>query len=117
MTASVKLFTYDGVVAMPVGSDNGQLVQHTGFMFKERYKARETLTASTGAAVSSAAALSANAGIRLLRVQVETAKRVHYEVTPSGYEGVNADTSSPIISEDENIQFGQGWTISFLEAS
>jgi hypothetical protein len=117
MSATVRLFAYDGVIVMPIGSDNGHLAQHSGFMFKERYKARQTLTVDTGTPQTTAAALSTHAGIRLLRVQVESGKRVHYEMTPSGYDAQIADTSSPIISEDETLQFGTGWTISLLEAS
>lgn len=115
--AQVRLFSYSGIEALKVASDNGQFLQHSAFTFKERYSARQNIEVSTGAAVTSDAALSANAGCRLLRLQVDPGVRVHAELSPSGYEIVPADTSSPILQNNEILGWGAGWRISLLQAT
>lgn len=116
MSAAVRCYAYSGVKVIPVASGSGQYVAHSAFFWKEPYLARETLTASTGGAATSAAALSSNNGVTCLRVQVENNKRVHIEINPPS-RNVAATSDSPIISGDQTVDFGPGWSISVLETS
>lgn len=116
MSAAVRCYAYSGVKVIPVASGSGQYVAHSAFFWKEPYLARETLTASTGAAVGTSAALAESNGASCLRVQVESNKRVHIEINPPS-RSVQATTDSPIISGEQTVDFGPGWSISVLEAS
>jgi hypothetical protein len=117
MTAAVRLFSYSGVNAVPVASNANLMLAHTSYQFPGRYLAKEQLSASTGTAVSSAAALSASTHCRLLRMQVEPGKAVHVEVVPPGVAGIVATTGSPIYTGNEVLDWGPEWTVSILEAT
>lgn len=116
MTATVRCFAHSGVSHAFVADDGGRQDFHAVPMLKQPYLARETLTASTGAAVSSASGLGAS-GSRVLAVQVDPGKRVHYEITPSSQTLRTADTSSPVTEGNNMFHWGTGWTISLLEVT
>ncbi len=116
MPATVRMFSHAGIATAFVASHAEQLSFPALTLLQQRYLARASITATTGSAQSSSAAL-APANTRLLHVQVEPGKRVHYELTPNGQTAVAADTSSPIVEGNTILQFGSGWTISLLEAS
>jgi hypothetical protein len=118
MSTTVRLFAYAGISQAFVANFAGQKANESVTLFKQPYLARESLTADTGTAVSSTSALSPPHS-RILHVQVEPGKRVHYEISPPGRENgpVAADTSSPVIQGDEQFEWGSSWTISLLEAS
>lgn len=115
MSVTVRIFAHKGLTALPVVSQQYQtdMVAH----LDQPYLAREKLTVTDSAAVSSSAA-TAPARTRVLFVQVQDGGRVHYEVyTNSGDAGqVDATTDSPIGRGDFTLQWNEGWLISFLEA-
>ena len=120
MTTTVRLYTHEGVQAMPVASYSGQLSTNGQFALRQPYLHGEVLTADTGAAVASTAATLApetDNNVKLLMVQIQPSKRIHYEVTPLGRDARTATTSSPIIASETVLTFGPGWAISVLEAS
>lgn len=118
MSAVVRLFAHAGIAHAFVASDGGRQDFHALTMLIQPYIAREKITADTAAAQSSAAALGAT-NSRVLSIQVDPGKRVHYEVNRPGREGgsVTADTSSPIAEGSDLIPWGKDWLISLLEAS
>lgn len=116
MTAIVRISTYSGLITAPVAAGSGRFSSDSVGLLKQPPEGIETLTASTGAAVSSDSAKATRA-TRLILVQVQTGKVVHYAVTPQGQDEHVATTSHPTISGEVVIQFGDGWTISVLENS
>ncbi len=119
MTTTVRLHTYSGMQSLPVASYGGQLSTNGMFLLKEPYLHGEVLTADTGAAVSSTPATlapSTDQNVKVLRVQVQPGKRIHYEVTPGGQDARVATISSPIMLDGSVITFGPGWALSVLEA-
>jgi hypothetical protein len=117
MSSTVRAYACSGVVAMPISSYSDQLSTNGQFMLRMPYLAGEVLTADTGAAVASAAPLSASQSVKMLYVQVQPGKRVHYEITPKGHTAREATTSSPIMKDEQVLLFGEGWAISVLEAA
>jgi hypothetical protein len=119
MAANVRAYTHAGMQALPVASFAGQPSNTNQFMLKQPYLHAEVLTASTGAAVSSTPetlAPTTDNNVKVLYVQVQPGKRVHYEVTPHGHSARTATTSSPIMLDGTVLSFGPGWAISVLEA-
>lgn len=117
MATTVRLFAYSGTIALPNAANNDQMLGTTLFMLKQTYLNRETLAPTTGSAALSASALSAHTSTRMLHVQVQPGKRVHYEVYGPNASAVVADTSSPVITGHENLEFYSGWHISLLEVT
>lgn len=116
MTATVRLFSHTGLSHAFVASYSDQQAFHAMTMLKQPYLARALITADTGAAQATTTDLSPDK-CKLLHIQVQPGKRVHYEVTPKGQTARVADTSSPVMEGDDNIEWSSGWTISLLEAS
>jgi len=115
MTAVLRCFARG---AIKTGAqDRSQLSNDSILIMSEPYIARESITADTGTPLTSGADLSANAGARLLQVQVQTGKTVHYRISANGDDTVAADTSDPIVAGDNLFQWGPAHFISFLEAS
>ena len=114
MSTAVRCFSYSGVVAMPLANPNAQLATNGAYMLKEPQLASEALTV-TGAAQSTTSALSP-AGSEILRVEVQKGKVVHYEITRPNVSAVDATTSSPTIEGKDNLHWGPGFKISFIEA-
>jgi hypothetical protein len=115
MTATVRLFSHSGLQALPIESHSGQNSENGVFVLKQPYLAAESISATTGSAQSSAAALSASNGTKILQVDVQQGKIVHFEVTPNGSSARTATTSSPRLKGVSQLAFGPGWTISLLE--
>ena len=92
MTAVVRLFAHAGMVALPIASYSGQQSFHANFALKQPYLARESIAAVTGSAQTTGSPLSESEHVKLLRVEIQTGKRVHYEVTPAGATLRVADT-------------------------
>lgn len=99
---------------MPLANPNAQLAVNGSFVFKEPQMASASLTV-TGSAQSTTTALSP-AGCSVLRVEVQKGKVVHYEITRPNVSTVNATTTSPTIEGKDNLHWGPGMTISFIEA-
>lgn len=113
MAATIRCFARG---ALQVAAQNrAEHASENVLIMREPYLAREALTATTGAAVTSASAL-ATSGAKLLQVQIQNGKNVHVRITTTGTAG-EADTSDPIYSGENMFQWGSGHWISFLEAS
>ena len=117
MATTVRCFAYSGSIALPNASNNGQLVTTHDYMVKQRYLARETLSPDTSTAATSATALSADTNVKMLLVQVQPGKRVHYEVYGPNISAVPADSNSPVIENSQPIEFYPGWRLSVLEVT
>ena len=119
MTAVVRIFTYSEVITAPVAASSGRFASDSIGLLKGRYLGRDMVTASTGAAVATASSAASNTNVKLVQVQVEPGKIVHYEIFPEGHSGAitEATTASPFTSGTQLFSFGPNYTISLLEAS
>lgn len=111
MTATVRVFFFDSIVAAPTVGKS-YTTDSVGLL-KYPYLARDNVTVDSGTADSVSAA---PAGARIALVQVQSGKTVHAEVNPPN-RSTTADTASPVWRGDLTIAVGPDWTISFLEAS
>lgn len=116
MTATVRLFTHSGLISLPIASYSGQHSENAAFALKQPYLGNETMTVTETAQLSSST-LSASEHVRLLRVEVQQGKVVHFELTPKGQETRVATTDSPTLRGRDQLEFGPGWTISLREGS
>jgi hypothetical protein len=116
MTATVRIYSHASLITAPLSSAGGRFTTDAVMQLKQRYLAREKLSPDTSTAATSSADTAPNK-TSLLLIQIQPGKTVHYEVIPSGFEAVVADTSSPTISGETVIEFGPGWTISVLEST
>ena len=114
MTAVVRCFARGQVKV--AAQDVSTLSGKTILIMSEPYIARESLTASTSDAVTTAAALAAN-NAKLLQVQIQNGKSVHVRVSPNGDSTVVADASDPVYSGDNVFTWGNAHYISFLESA
>jgi hypothetical protein len=114
MSATVRVFTHAGITSAKVDAGGGRFTTDSVFLLKQPYLGKETLTATTGTAVSSSR-LTAPKGSSVLSVEVQPGKTIHYEINPSN-RSVAATTDSPTLRERTNFEFGPDWSISVLEA-
>lgn len=116
--ASVRIFTYAELLTAPVSPSSGRFASDSIGLLKQRYLGRDTVTVSTGSPVTTDSS-AAPQHTKLVQVLVDPNVIVHYEVFPEGYSGAisAATTDSPFFSGTQLLNFGAGWTISFLEAS
>ena len=113
MTVTVRLFARGPLNYAAV---NPRSLDTSGtLILPEPYLAKESLTASTGAAVNSASPLAAT-GARLLQMQIDGSAEVHVAV--SGGNGTpTATTTDPVYAGDCLLDWGPGYMISVLEKS
>lgn len=112
MATKVRIFSHSGLVTAHV-SAGGRFASDSVGLLKYPYLGKESLTATTGSAQSSAAGTAPDA-TKVLNVQVEEGKAVHIEVNPPN-RTTAATVGSPIIRGDNIFNFGESWTISVLE--
>ena len=117
MTAKVRCFAHDGMIAAPIANTSAQLSTNAIWLLRQPRIANETLTCTTGTAATSTSNLASNANVRLLHVQVQPGKIVHYRITPNGRSAESATVDDATMHGDESLHFCTGWRISFLEAS
>lgn len=120
MSATVRCYTHSGMQALPINSTAGAMLTNGQYMLKQPYLYGEVLIASTGASVESTPdtlAPATNQHIKVLHIQVQPGKRVHYEVTPHGRTVRLATVASPIMLDGTVAEFGPGWSVSVLEAA
>lgn len=117
MTAKVRCFAHDGMIAAHIANQAMQLSTNAVWLLRQPRIANETLTCTTGTAATSSSDLSSSNATRLLNVQVQSGKRVHYRITPNGRSAEAATADDPILHGDETLHFCTGWHISFLESS
>lgn len=119
MTAQVRLFTFDGIDQMPVGSTNGQYSSNGVWLLRQPYLARSgLLTLSAVSAQNSSADLSASAQTKILRIECSVGSVVAYEISNPGRNGgvpVSADNGSMRCSGNLELPFGRGYIISLLD--
>lgn len=110
MSVSVRVFYHSGLTTAHVAAGT-KFATDSVAMLKQPYLARDKVSATTGAAVSTAAA---PAGTRVAYVQVEDGKSVYFEVNPEN-RTTAADSSSPVVSGSATFECGPNWSLSFLE--
>lgn len=116
MAAIVRIFPHSGLITAPVAAGSGRLSTDSVGLLKQPPLGREKLTTDTTTVASSSAATASNTSTRIVFIQVQANKIVHYECTPEGQELVEAGDTSPTITGETVLQFGPGWRISFLES-
>lgn len=109
MASTVRVFYHSGVATANVAAGTKYATDSVALL-KQPYLARASVTVSGAAASVDAAP----AGTKIAFIQVQEGKAVHYEVNPPN-RSTEADTSSPILSGETQIEFGPGWSISFTE--
>lgn len=115
MAVVVRIFTYSEIITAPVAASSGRYSSDSVGLLKNPYLGKDQVTAGTGVAVSTSAA-AATDSTRLVQIQVEPGKIVHYETVPAGQDRT-ATTASPFISGTSLLHFGPSWQLSLLEAS
>lgn len=118
MTAQVRLFTFDGIDQMPVGSTNGQYAANGVFMLRVPPLARSGLLTLSGTAQNSSADLSASPNTKILRIESNAGSVVGYEISPPGRNNgvpVAADNGSMRFSGSIEIPFGKGYVVSLID--
>lgn len=113
MAVVVRMFSYTGLMTVPVASGSKRFSSDSVGVLKHPYAAREAVTAND-TAQSTTTALTPE-GTECLFIQVAQNGAVHVELNPPN-RAVNADTSSPIMSGDNILCVGKNWTVSLLEA-
>ncbi len=116
MTTTVRIYTHSSLMPAKVSPAGGRFSSDGVLQLKQPYLTREKLTADTGSAVTSTSALDHDR-TTMAFVQVQFGKAVHYRVLPKDYPVDPADSSDPTMSGDTVVEFGPGWTISFLEST
>ena len=120
MSFDVRIFGHDGLVRMPVTNQGGQFSSDSVFQLRQPYLWAQKLTTNgTTPVASTAAALPAGQTqdkTSVLRIEIPDGQSIRYEVNPPG-RNVAASTSSPIMSGNNQLQFGVGWTISIIDAA
>lgn len=111
MSATVRVFYFDSIVAAP--SVGKSYTTDSVGLLKYPYLSRASATVDTGTAGSVTAAPS---GAKIVMVQVQQGKTVHMEINPPN-RSTAADTGSPVVRGDNTFAIGPDWYLSFLEAS
>jgi hypothetical protein len=115
MSAYVRLFALGGISTAHVNPASGQYVTDSVGLLAWPYIAKGAITADTGTAQSTSAALTASRAVKLLRVEIEPGKTVGIEFLPPHRTVVAADTTSPRFSGDQLFACGQDWILSIIE--
>jgi len=111
MTATVGIFFHSGLTTAPVDASGGRFSSDSVMLLKQPYLGRSFVSVDQNAAVSCS---QAPQNTKLVRIEVQPGKAVRYEINPPN-RGVVADSQSPLMSGSDQLQFGDRWTISFLE--
>ena len=114
MTASVSLFTFSGLTTLPVVSgvtNRADSVQ----AHKEPILGRDLLSCDTSTADASEDS-AAPAKTEVALIQVQSGKRVYYEISTSGTP-TTATSASRIMEGSNTLPWGPGWRISVLEVA
>lgn len=116
MATIVRLYTHSSLQPAPISSTGGRFSTDAVLQLKQPYLSKQRLTPDTLTAQRTTAALD-HAKAKLVFIQVQFGKAVHYEVSAAGGTLVTADNTSPVMSGDTVLEFGLGWSISFLEST
>lgn len=115
MSATVRCFSHKGMTTAYVSPGSGRYTTDSVGLLANPYLERTTITATTGAAQSTAAALTP-AATKLLYVQIQAGKTVAIEVCPPN-RSTEADVDSPYYTGNVIFECGPGWTISIKEVT
>lgn len=116
MSIAVNVFCHGELAVAPVGASSNRYSTDSLFLAPP-YLAKEQLTVTTGAAVSSSPN-TAPTGCAILRVEVPTGKLVAYELNRKNEDPPRvADATSPTIEGRATLMFGPGWTVSLLDVT
>lgn len=121
MAFTVRVFGHDGLSRMRVmGSGAGQFSSDSVFQLNQPYLwAQQLTTNGTTPVASTAAPIPTGKSVDntdILRIEIPDAQAIRYEVNQPG-RNVAASANSPILSGNNQIKFGVGWTISIIDAS
>lgn len=115
MSAKVRCFVYSGMLGLPVASAGGGRAENAQWTLKQPYLGSETIEPDTVTAAATTSALTASAGVAMIRIEVENGKRVRFELTPRGQTTRVATQNSPVLYGEEHFEFGPGWVVSAIE--
>lgn len=114
MTATVRVFSISGLLIAEAQSNRGY--SDSVHVVKYPPLGRDLLSCDTSTADLSEAS-AAPTGSYLAVVQVEAGKTVYFEVNPPGIEAVEAGDTSPTLSGEQLLQWGEGWRLSVKEVA
>lgn len=116
MAFSVRIFGHRGIIQMPLVLPK-QFSSDSIFQLIQPYEWGQVISVSAVAA--SSAAVAAPDKTAILRIEVPDGQTVRYEINPPNRTGgiVAAGNGSPRISGFNQFYFGQGFTISLIDAS
>lgn len=120
MAFTVRIFGHDGLSRMKVLSA-GQLSTDSVFQLNQPYLWSEQLVTNGTTPVASVPVTvlptgKTNDSTDILRIEVPDGQAIRYEVNPPN-RSTAASVNSPILSGNNQIKFGAGWTISIIDAS
>lgn len=115
MAATVRMFTFSGIMTAPVASGSKQFSSDSIGLLKYPYLAAESIVATTVSAQETSQDLTP-AGTELVFIQVQEGKAVHFEIN-SPNRSVSATVASPVLTGLGGTVFkvSAGWSISLLE--
>lgn len=119
MAFTVRIFGYRGIARFPVSHDGKTFGGDSVLGLEQPYVWRQALSVSGTSTVSTAASVPSGLSVdptRVLRVEVPDGQSVRYEVSLVG-STVTADANSPLLTGRDQIQFGPGAVIAFLDAT
>lgn len=112
MATLVRMFYHSGLATAEVAAGTRYATDSVS-MLKQPYLGRQKISAGASATLSAAAPSKT----KLAFIQVEAGKAVHFEVNPNSDTARTADTDSPILTGQTQLEFGEGWTLSLMEAT
>lgn len=114
MTVKVRCFVIEGMIAGTISSYGGRNSENAVWLPKMPYLSNVSLDVGSTASATDAN-LSTSQYSNMLMVEVETGKRVRYEVSTKNAVTKDASQDSPVLYGEGLIAFGQGYRISFIE--
>lgn len=112
MTTTVRLFTYSGLYNPPL-TGGTQLTLDSVLMYKQPYLGSAKLSCTDVSPASSDPTVAPQR-TSIALMQVQSGKRVFYEVNTTG-RSVAASSNSPTGEGNVTLEFGAGYSVSVLE--
>lgn len=121
MAFTVRVYGHDGLSRMRVmGSGAGQFSSDSVFQLNQPYLWAQQLTTNGTTPVASTAAPTPTGKTQdltdVLRIEIPDGQAIRYEVnTPN--RSVAASVNSPILTGNNQIKWGAGWTLSVIDGA
>lgn len=112
MAFSVRIFGHKGIVQTPIRNAH-QYNSDSVFMLTQPYLWAQNLNVS--AAPQSSAIIPSDMAALIL-VEIPLGSAIRYEIN-NATRNVAASANSPILTETSRLYWGQGWTISIMDAA